>query len=46
LIERLPSGERPPLSIICWYSGKVMPVIVDTAWAKLNPSVENSLERK
>ena len=31
LIERQPSGERPPWIIICWYSSVGMPVIVLTA---------------
>ena len=31
LIERQPSGERPPWIIICWYSSTGMPVIVLTA---------------
>src|SRR5690606_24982681 len=46
LIERTPSGERPPLSIISAYSSWVIPVIEPAANWKLFLSVEKSLDRK
>ena len=37
---------RPPAIIMSRYSGKVMSVIVETASAKLSPSVEKIFDRK
>ena len=46
LIERCPSGDRPPASIIAWYSATLTPLMTLAASGKLVPSAAKILARK